>query len=138
MTQTKELTPKQISMLDNLGLVGPYSLKEANPRKPFIYDRERGFYYCQDAHVVVMSLLLAFDYGLSFGCELKEVGLADYPFGTADVWLSKPGRAFKSSIGGDVVWAGFKGNLSDEELELFGKIKYILQEKQSDKNDAEK
>lgn len=103
----------------------PVSLQDADLSKPFVYDRQYGFFYVPFGyHTAAMGLLLAFTIG-----EVNYINAAEkmnVKFDRmADKWLEIEGHCFKSSVSNKVK-AGKKGNLSFAELRVFGEVDYIL------------
>lgn len=101
----------------------PVPLKEADLTQPFVYERKWGvFYVPMGMHPGAMSLLLAFQHGLTSGIKVADkLGLA-YSDGTADYWLEHtPGAAFRSSVGDKIQTGRFDG-LNVREHRLFGDV----------------
>lgn len=107
----------------------PQQLAEADLTKPFVYQRGLGvFHVPAGRHQAAMSLLLAFQNGLTSGIDVaRRLGL-DFSDGTADHWLEHTvGAAFRSSVGASVQ-AGRPGSLSSSERRYFGDVQYLFGE----------
>lgn len=102
----------------------PVPLAEADLSKPFVYERSRGVFYVPGGyHPSAMSILLAFQHGLTCGIDVAEKLKLEFSSGTADYWLEHtPGAAFRSSVGRCVVVGSTKG-LTIQERRLFGEVK---------------
>jgi hypothetical protein len=110
----------------------PVALQKADLSQTFVYDRELGFFYVpRGYHPLAMTILLSF--------HLKENDLIDmakklnlsFSDQTSERWLEGKGRCFKSSVS-SAIHAGFRGNLSFDELQTFNKaglsVNYILED----------
>lgn len=108
----------------------PVPLAQADLSKPFVYDRQYGvFYVPMGYHQTAMSVLLAFQHGLTKGVDVSEKLELRYSEGTADEWLrATPGACFRSSVG-KKVQAGQRGSLSVIERRIFGEVEYLFEDR---------
>jgi hypothetical protein len=112
--------PQWWAMCDfHMGL--PVPLAEADLTRPFVYERRWGvFYVPMGMHRGAMSLLLAFQHGLTGGIAVAERLGLDYSEGTADHWLQHtPGAAMLSSQGTQILVGTGRG-LTPLERRRFG------------------
>jgi hypothetical protein len=79
--------------------------------------------YCpMGMHQGAMSVLLAFQHGLTCGIDVAEKLGISYSDGTADYWLQHtPGAAFRSSVGRRIQVATLSG-LSIKERRAFADV----------------
>jgi hypothetical protein len=123
------LTDSQRRLIHNCGIGDPVSLKNADPSKPFVYDRSYGFFPVGwGEHKELMSLLLAFHLGYKTIPELTEETGLDWPYRTADTFLETvPGTCYLSSVG-RCIEAGKSKNLTPSERRFFGDIDYLFED----------
>lgn len=105
----------------------PIALHEAHLGHPFVYDREYGLFYVPEGrHQLAMAILLGFHLDRTDLIELAVDLKVEFSAGLADAWLEGEGRCFKSSVS-NTVKGGYKHSLSYDELVIFGKVDYILE-----------
>lgn len=117
----EEITDEMWWAMCDFHMAPPVALGEAELSIPFVYERKWGvFYVPMGMHQGAMSLLLAFQHGLTDGIDVgNKLGLK-YSEETADYWLEHTiGAAFRSSVGKQVQVGRFK-NLTVQERRLFG------------------
>lgn len=122
------LSLRQFWKLCDAEMSDPVVLSRADVSRPFVYDRQFGFFYVpMGRHQQAMSLLLAFHHGHSDGLTAAgRLGL-EYSSGSADHWLEHiPGTAFRSSQGSRVL-AGRRGSLNAIERRIFGTVDYLFE-----------
>jgi len=105
----------------------PVPLKEADTKKPFVYDRVFGLFYCDGSHQGALSLLLAFHHGETDVVTIAEKLNLEYSDETADYFLKNtPGVCFRSSCGTKIE-GGKPGSLTMHELRIFNDdVEYLF------------
>jgi len=111
------------------GMECPVPLGEADLTRPFVYERRWGvFYVPMGMHPSAMSLLLAFQYGLTKGLKVAERLSLDYSDETADYWLKHtPGAAFRSSVGKRIQVGSFS-NMTVQERRAFSDATCVFEQ----------
>lgn len=119
-------TDDQLVALRCASAEGPLTLGEADVTKPFVYDREYGFFYVNSCwHGEVMELLLAFHHGCKNEKEISEKLKYRRHCGVgADLFIQTvSGTAYLSSCAKSI--QACKKNLTPSERKFFGDIDYL-------------
>lgn len=134
-------TDRQWWRMCGLDMSRPVPLAQAEPAKPFVYDRKWGLFYVPSGkHSSAASLLLSWHHGLNSGIDVSEKLKVKYSSGTFEHWLCTiPGTAFLSSVGKSV-YCGEPGNLTVIEKRLLrklspsGKLDSLLENRKEEEN----